>query len=295
MCRIRRPAVREVRKTVPINFQTILLSWAAPRPRRAHFCLWGSEHYLAERPYRIAKLWSNRSYGFVGQIVFLWNYTGVFPMASGAAKLFCCKIYDVGNNKAQTWPKKLFMAAPARLVIQNSDGATEVIQLKKGLNRLGRSAVNDFVIVDPSVSRLHCEIEVRDDGIFVRDLDSSNGTFVDGQPVTNAQLYPGQTLQLGQVRMLVEQAPVPVSEPAKNCYNHPTQPASMRCRQCGKLFCGACVHVLRRTGGKYLRLCPVCSGHCEPLVVVKPPPKKRVTEFLRKLMGKTTDENPFFD
>ncbi|MCX7722998.1 MAG: FHA domain-containing protein [Verrucomicrobiae bacterium] len=187
------------------------------------------------------------------------------------------------------------MAVPARLVIQDSNGAAQVIQLKKGLNRLGRSAANDFVIVDPSVSRLHCEIEVRDDGMFVRDLDSSNGTFVDGQPVSRAQLHPGQTLQLGSVRMIVEQAPEPVCEPPKWCYNHPEHPASMRCKQCGKIFCGSCVHVLRRVGGKYLRLCPVCSGHCEPMVVVKPPPKKLITGFLRKLMGKTTDERPFFE
>lgn len=185
------------------------------------------------------------------------------------------------------------MAVSARLVIRNSDGGTEVLQLKEGLNRLGRSSVNDFVIVDPSVSRLHCEIEVREDGMFVRDLDSSNGTYIDGRPVTQAQLYPGQTLQLGQVCMLVERGPVP--EPPKHCYNHPQQPASMRCRQCGKIFCGACVHLVRRVGGKYLRLCPVCSGHCEPLKVIKPLAKQRVTDFLRKLMGKTTDEHPFFE
>jgi predicted component of type VI protein secretion system len=156
-------------------------------------------------------------------------------------------------------------AAMAKLVIQSDNGSKEVIRLRSGLNRIGRSSVNDFMIPHPSVSRFHCEIEVKEEGLFVRDLDSSNGTFVDGNVITYGRLDDGQTLQLGDVCMLVEDAPASVVAEIPPCYNHASHPASMQCRQCHKVFCGACVHILRSTDGFVLRLCPVCSGYCDPL------------------------------
>jgi len=186
--------------------------------------------------------------------------------------------------------------AMARLIIESDNGSSEVIRLKSGLNRLGRSSVNDFMIPHPSVSRLHCEIEVKEEGIFVRDLDSCNGTLVDDCPVACGQLVAGQILQLGEVRMLVEDAPAAVANQIPCCYNHPSYPASMQCQQCHKLFCGSCVHILQRVGGKILRLCPVCSGHCEPLAGMNVPAKSRLGGFFRKLLRRRSQsDQAFFD
>lgn len=49
---------------------------------------------------------------------------------------------------------------------------------------VGRSPNADLRLEDPSVSRLHARIEMRDDGVYVEDLGSRNGTVVDGKPVT---------------------------------------------------------------------------------------------------------------
>jgi pSer/pThr/pTyr-binding forkhead associated (FHA) protein len=49
---------------------------------------------------------------------------------------------------------------------------------------VGRSPSADLRLDDPSVSRLHARIELRDDGVYVEDLGSRNGTSVDGVPVT---------------------------------------------------------------------------------------------------------------
>lgn len=183
----------------------------------------------------------------------------------------------------------------AKLIIESDNGSNEVIRLKSGMNRLGRSSVNDFMIQHESVSRLHCEIEVKEEGMFVRDLDSSNGTFVDAELVTYGRLVAGQTLQLGEVRMLVEDAPAAAPVQIPSCYNHPSHPASMQCQQCHKVFCGACVHLLQRTGGKILRLCPVCSGHCESLVGMNVPPKSRLGGLFRKLLKRRSQpDRPFF-
>lgn len=177
----------------------------------------------------------------------------------------------------------------AKLIVKGTDAPDEVIELKPGINRFGRSVPNDFQIFNATISRFHCEIEVREDGMFVRDMDSSNGTFVDETPVTEAKLESGQTLRLGEVEMLVKDAPEPVADQGPPpCYNHPEHPASMQCRQCHRLFCGACVHLLRRVGGKILRLCPACSGQCEPLQKIAERPKKSLSGALRKLLSKST-------
>ena len=154
----------------------------------------------------------------------------------------------------------------AKLVIKWDGMPAEVIELKRGVNRLGRSASNDFQIQHASVSRFHCEVEVKDDGLFVRDMDSSNGTYVNGQAVEQSQLSNGFILRIGDVPMEIQDAPEPLEQKDfEPCANHPKHPASMECTQCHKKFCGACVHLLQRAGGKILRLCPACSGPCEPM------------------------------
>jgi hypothetical protein len=184
----------------------------------------------------------------------------------------------------------------AKLVIKSDGLPAETIMLKSGVNRLGRSSSNDFQIQHPTISRFHCEIEVRDNAMSVRDLDSSNGTFVNDQPVGTAQLETGQILRLGDVKLEVKDAPQPVAEgemPA--CSNHPNHPASMECTQCHRLFCGACVHILKRAGGKILRLCPACSGHCQPLQGIEQRPKRLFGNLVNKLLGKKNLRQPFHD
>ncbi len=74
---------------------------------------------------------------------------------------------------------------------------------------LGRHRKNDIIIVDSSVSRRHLELEVRENGLMVRDLDSSNGTFVDNMPLPPQKFFliqPGSKLQVGNVILLLEGA-----------------------------------------------------------------------------------------
>lgn len=53
---------------------------------------------------------------------------------------------------------------------------------------VGRAPSADLRLDDPRVSRLHARIEMRDDGTYVEDLGSRNGTTVDGQAVTAPRL-----------------------------------------------------------------------------------------------------------
>src|SRR5215468_3332772 len=63
---------------------------------------------------------------------------------------------------------------------------------------IGSHPLNDFVIDDPTVSRFHCEIRIAADGVRVRDLNSLNGTIVDGVGVTEAFVRGGSLLRLGK-------------------------------------------------------------------------------------------------
>src|ERR1051326_2398139 len=166
-----------------------------------------------------------------------------------------------------------------RLVRKSGEGTLEVIELRPGSNRLGRARNNDFTIEDPTISAAHCTVIWQDGAVLVQDGGSTNGTFIDQQPIKESLLKPGQTLQLGAVQLLLEAAPpivaipqVDFREPAppsiladgsQACLNHPEVRARRKCTQCQKTFCEPCVHTLRRIGGKVLKLCPSCSGPCE--------------------------------
>ena len=58
------------------------------------------------------------------------------------------------------------------------------------------------MVDDPGVSRKHLEISVTPDGVVARDMDSTNGVFVEGHKVPAATLLDGNTLTIGRTRIL---------------------------------------------------------------------------------------------
>jgi len=70
---------------------------------------------------------------------------------------------------------------------------------------IGRKEDSDYCIdYDKSVSGRHCEIRVQNDRFYVRDLQSSNGTFLnDNRVITESELIAGNILRLGAVRLRV--------------------------------------------------------------------------------------------
>lgn len=89
----------------------------------------------------------------------------------------------------------------AQLHVVAGPDAGGVHLLHGGVIRIGRSADADVPLDDPDVSRLHCSVTVADDGrVSVADLGSTNGTVLDGRPVTDrpARFTPGALLRLGE-------------------------------------------------------------------------------------------------
>jgi len=86
-----------------------------------------------------------------------------------------------------------------------SEGLTGLTyELKVDKTTIGRLEDNAFQIAEPSVSSHHCELIQRGSDIVVKDLNSTNGTFVNGEKITESALKPGQILRLGQVEMRLE-------------------------------------------------------------------------------------------
>ena len=86
--------------------------------------------------------------------------------------------------------------------------------LHGGLNTVGRNPTNDVVIHEASVSSFHAEITVDENGVWVRDLQSTNGTFVDDEPITEKEIRSGQVVQFGTVPFRLEvENPVKITIP----------------------------------------------------------------------------------
>jgi hypothetical protein len=89
----------------------------------------------------------------------------------------------------------------ARLLINPGSPTAREVQLKPGANTIGRGHGNDIQLPHASVSGSHCEIIVGDHSAVLRDLGSTNGTFIQHSQIREAELRTGQTFCLGDVEI----------------------------------------------------------------------------------------------
>jgi ABC transport system ATP-binding/permease protein len=75
--------------------------------------------------------------------------------------------------------------------------------LPGGVRTIGRATGADFIVDAALVSRVHCRVTALPDGTLeLRDLDSTNGTFVNGRRVEAARLASGDRIQVGRVEFV---------------------------------------------------------------------------------------------
>jgi pSer/pThr/pTyr-binding forkhead associated (FHA) protein len=77
-------------------------------------------------------------------------------------------------------------------------------ELKVEKTTIGRLEDNSFQIPEQSVSSHHCEILLKGNDVIVKDLNSTNGTFINGEKISEQPLKPGQILRLGQIEVRLE-------------------------------------------------------------------------------------------
>jgi len=98
----------------------------------------------------------------------------------------------------------------AKLVFIDKNFAGQVYELMLEKTTVGRGDQNTLVIRDSSLSSTHCEILMYGSEIIVRDLDSSNGTFVNGGRLNKqSQVKSGETIRFGSIEARLELEPSP--------------------------------------------------------------------------------------
>ncbi len=90
------------------------------------------------------------------------------------------------------------------LVTFGKSGARKALPLQSASTVIGRKPDADLRIPLADISRSHCEFSLNDDGATLRDLGSSNGTFVNGERITERSLKPGDLVKIGPVTFVVQ-------------------------------------------------------------------------------------------
>lgn len=99
----------------------------------------------------------------------------------------------------------------AKLVVLSEGLKDRSHELTAERTTIGRVDDNTFPIVESSVSSHHCEVILRSGEVRVKDLNSTNGTFIEGQQITEGVLKPGQILRLGKIELKLEGGAPPAS------------------------------------------------------------------------------------
>ena len=94
------------------------------------------------------------------------------------------------------------------LEAENAEGERLTFRLPDGaVKTIGRSTGAEFIVDAPLVSRLHCQLSSTCEVVHVKDLGSTNGTFVNGKRVAGAQIKDGDLLGIGRVELKVSRQP----------------------------------------------------------------------------------------
>ena len=86
----------------------------------------------------------------------------------------------------------------ASLAVVQGPDLGRAFDLAPGISVLGRHSANAVSLSDPRASRRHCQLVVSDAGALLADLESGNGTLVNGLPVQTVQLQPGDRIEIGE-------------------------------------------------------------------------------------------------
>jgi DNA-binding NtrC family response regulator len=97
------------------------------------------------------------------------------------------------------------VSPPSLVVVEGPDRGAEFAIGEAG-GSIGRGAENLVRLTDLAVSRVHCELVARGDRIVVRDTGSRNQTTVNGEPIRERELAPGDEIAIGRTRLVFQPA-----------------------------------------------------------------------------------------
>src|SRR6267143_1070680 len=110
------------------------------------------------------------------------------------------------------WPKRAISFGPVFKLLSTSGEQSIDLQLGRKLV-VGRAVTSDVPIYDPTISRRHAEIVLTESGVRVTDLGSSNGTFLNGAKITEAEAGANDVVTFGKVALRVKEVTAPLPRP----------------------------------------------------------------------------------
>jgi pSer/pThr/pTyr-binding forkhead associated (FHA) protein len=126
---------------------------------------------------------------------------------SGAAARLSDTAHGISVDELQrhTTPSSPDAAPLASLLVRSGDMKGRRLPIKVPVVNIGRGDYNDVIIADPSVSTMHAKLQRRESVWILTDLNSTNGTYVEGEPLKGElPLGPGTTIRFGDVLALFE-------------------------------------------------------------------------------------------
>jgi uncharacterized RDD family membrane protein YckC len=132
----------------------------------------------------------------------------------------------------------------AKLIVNPTSPSRRELLLTRTLVSIGRDPSNDLVLPDAMVSRRHAVIEYRGTQYFLRDCNSSNGSLVNGDRVSERGLRDGDLVAIGTARLLFREE-IEAEELGAKVVQHPSAPR-LQCPAChsdyrkSDLFCRHC-------------------------------------------------------
>ncbi len=91
----------------------------------------------------------------------------------------------------------------AKIEVTDGPAAGEVREITdQDSFSIGRRASNEMKILDKGISRTHCRIDYDGDFFWLVDCNSRNGTFLNGERVTNSMLYDGDVVTIGHTQFV---------------------------------------------------------------------------------------------
>ena len=156
----------------------------------------------------------------------------------------------------------------AKIILNPTSSSRREIRLQRSLVSIGRDPSNDLVLPDAMVSRRHAVIECRGSQYYLRDCNSSNGSVVNGDRVSERNLRDGDLVAIGTARILFREEQELEDSGAK-VVPHPSVP-HLQCPSCqaeyrrGDLFCRECGAQLAVPSGPPKAVCASC-GTAVPL------------------------------
>ncbi len=108
---------------------------------------------------------------------------------------------QVQPETARAHEASVFTERRCRITVVTGQEAGKSVEIAKAVFTVGKDESSDLVLTDPTVSREHLVIESTEGAFLVRDLQSTNGTWIDHLRIREAYLRPGIVLRAGNVQL----------------------------------------------------------------------------------------------